>query len=211
MSVLAIIQARLGSTRLPGKAFMDICGKPMIAHVYDRVLRVAGVSDIVIAVPWSEWADWRHWASLFHYVPYNAIDAAEVPENDVLGRYARVAERRSAGVIIRITGDCPLLSAREAEHVLSLFRSSSDIEYASNISPGYVDGEDVEVFTASALQRAERTATDADDRQHVTPWLRRNCLMATLPAADATLRVKTSVDTLEDLERVRALVAGVTA
>jgi spore coat polysaccharide biosynthesis protein SpsF (cytidylyltransferase family) len=129
-------------------------------------------------------------------------------ENDVLGRYAQImAKLDDYDTVCRITGDCPMLSPRVAEQVIALYRADPHVEYASNIAPGYVDGEDVEVFSAEALAWAHRCATKPYDREHVTSWIRRNVKTATLPPRDVRYGVKTSVDTIDDLERVRQLMA----
>jgi spore coat polysaccharide biosynthesis protein SpsF (cytidylyltransferase family) len=204
MNVVCIIQARLGSTRLPRKALADLCGKPLIRHVADRAKQIRGVDRWVIAVP--SHADYQ--AIMAVSGPGGVeIAFADVDENDVLGRYAACAKTFDASVIMRLTGDCPLLNPTIAEDVLRLFWQTPDCEYASNIAPGYVDGEDVEVFTAEALARAHETADDPSDREHVTPIIRRTLQIRTLLPSQAIAGRKTSVDTLSDLERVRALMA----
>jgi spore coat polysaccharide biosynthesis protein SpsF (cytidylyltransferase family) len=191
--VLAIIQARLGSTRFPQKALADICGRSLIDHVLDRVEACDAIDHFVLAVPKGD--GWMHpWATEF-----------ECDQNDVLTRFVLA----SAGwpehdTLVRITGDCPLWSPAEAERVLALYRSIPGCEYAWNVAPGYVDGEDCEVFSRAALLQAHWHAT-GEDREHVTPWIRRNYPVATaMPISDRG-GLKTSVDTPEDLERVRQL------
>jgi glutamate-1-semialdehyde 2,1-aminomutase len=105
------------------------------------------------------------------------------------------------------------LNPRIAERVIDLYLFDqceyawNQCEYAWNVAPGYVDGEDVEVFSRTALLWAHRVATKSDDREHVTPWMRRHLRMATLQPAEDRSGLKTSVDVLEDLERVRELMA----
>jgi spore coat polysaccharide biosynthesis protein SpsF (cytidylyltransferase family) len=195
---ICVIQARLGSTRFFRKALADLAGKPVIQHVVDRAKQIDGVGEVVVAWP----------AIDFGHVPHLGVAQCFVAgrEVDVLGRYARVVERYpEAEVIVRITGDCPLLDPAIAEEVIALLDSDRDAEYASNIAPGYVDGEDVEVFSRAALEWAAREATDLYDREHVTPWIRRHCKTATLLPATSNAKPKTSIDTPEDLERVRAM------
>lgn len=193
---LCIIQARLGSTRLPGKALMDLGGSALIDHVIERVLAIPSIDHMVLAVPETD-AGLHVWATPVHGV------AAE----DVLGRFARVAEGwPDHDVIMRVSGDCPLLDPMECERVLQHYLANPSLDYVWNVSPGYVDGEDCEVFSAAMLQRAHREATDPADREHVTPWMRRHGKTATLPPLSDRRHLKTSVDTLEDLERVREMV-----
>jgi len=198
---LAIIQARLGSTRLPRKTLMDIGGKPMIQHVVERVQQIRGVDVVVLAVPHGE-AAFLPWAPI--------VVAPAVDEADVLGRFAAiVASHPDADPIMRISGDCPLLSPAICAQVLQLYQQTPGCHYAWNVARGYVDGEDCEVVSREALLCAHAWARGPFDREHVTPWVRRNVDVATLPATLRTGRRepprKTSVDTLEDLERVRQL------
>lgn len=191
MSVLCVIQARLGSKRLPNKILEPINGRPLIEHVVKRASAIGGVDQVVLAMP----------------------DAApHLHENDVLGRFAHVVSQYpDADKVVRITGDCPLLAPDLAEQVLCLYRETPHVEYAwidtRPINKGWPDGVDVEVFSRAALLWAQREADDAHDREHVTPWIRRHCKVATLlPEGDYSW-LKISVDTAEDLERVRAMAA----
>lgn len=199
MSVLCVIQARLGSSRLPRKALMDIGGKPMIRHVVERVLEIPSVDDVVLAVPAGEVRE-------LCYCSYTI--APDVPENDVLSRFAAAVQLYPEhDTILRVTGDCPLFDPDVAEAVIRLYRDAK-AWYAWNCYPGYCDGEDVEVFSRSALIRANELAIEPGDREHVTPWIRRTYPVVTLKPTHPGRR-KTSVDTLEDLEYVRALYAKI--
>lgn len=193
MSVLCVIQARLGSTRLPQKSLAWIGDRTLIDHVFERALLIQQVDQIVLAVPAGE--SLHAWET---QVP--------VAEADVLGRFAWVAEQwPEYDTIVRLTGDCPMLSPEIADLVITLYRDAH-AWYAWNVAPGYTDGEDVEVFKREALMRAHREATDPSDREHVTSWIRRNYPVVTLTPAGPRRR-KTSVDTVEDLEYVRRLYA----
>lgn len=197
--VLAVIQARLGSTRLPGKSLMAIDGKPLIQHVIDRVRRVQALDKVVVASPWLDVLAFEHagiTASTFW---------ADVPDEDVLSRYYRAAQQYQATTIMRVTGDCPLWNPRVGAAVLGLYFSCPLADYASNVAEGYVDGEDTEVFSMSALTRAHLEATDPKDREHVTPWMRRHCKTVTLFPHTTDPKPKTSVDTMSDLMYVRSL------
>jgi spore coat polysaccharide biosynthesis protein SpsF len=201
VSVLAIVQARLGSTRFPRKALADLGGRPLITHVVDRVRQVRGVDAIVLAVPHRDFD--ALWPMVLSGVSCHGPD---VPEDDVLARFVAVAAMYpQCDTIMRVTGDCPLWDPREGERVLALYQSIHGCEYAWNVAPGYVDGEDCEVFSRAALLQAHWHAT-GEDREHVTPWIRKHYPVATAMPFSDRRHLKTSVDTLEDLERVRQMV-----
>lgn len=197
--VVCIVQARLGSTRFPRKALADLGGKPVIVHVLERAAQIVGVQQTVAAIP--EVDD-----ELAHVIEAAGFDVIRGATNDVLDRYTLAALYTAADVIVRITGDCPLFSPQIAADVLALFFGTPECDYASNIAHGYVDGEDVEVFSRRALVAANLDWNlSRHDQEHVTPWMRRHCLIATLSPSNYRPGVKTSIDTPDDLERVRAL------
>lgn len=199
MSVLAIIQARLGSTRFPRKALADLGGKPLIAHVLERVRRC--VPTVVLAVPESD-------LSAFLWVPDVPVYAPGVDPNDVLARFVAVAALYPEhDTIMRVTGDCPLWDPAEGHLALFQYERLGGHHYVWNVTDGYVDGEDVEVFSRAMLLEAHWHAKDPADREHVTPYIRRRYPVATV-MPDVKRSLKTSVDTPEDLERVRALYAA---
>ena len=202
-SPLAIIQARMSSSRLPGKILAEIEGKPLLAHVIARARAIKGIDDVVVAVP-----DAYTQQTLKHYgIP--SIATPKCAESDVLCRYATIAEQfRSHDVIVRLTADCPLLDPAIAEHVLSLYyQSKSGYAWNDTRHSGYPDGCDVEVFGRDLLALAHGTATQPADLEHVTCFMRRVVKPAVLKAKEPWTGPKLSVDTAEDLERVRAIMA----
>jgi spore coat polysaccharide biosynthesis protein SpsF (cytidylyltransferase family) len=184
---------------------MDLAGKPLIVHVVDRVRQIRGIHHIVLATPMSDALPFSNVIS--H--PGVRVLAPGCPNEDVLSRFAHVLARYpDCDTVMRLTGDCPLLDPHVCESVLALYRSDPHVEYAWNCAPGYVDGEDCEVFAAAALKWAQREARDPFDREHVGPWMRRHVKTATMmPDTDRGF-LKTSVDTQEDLDRVRQMVVG---
>ena len=191
MGVVAIVQARLGSARFPRKALAELNGKPLIAHVIERVEQIRGIDDVILACPHFDGEEFQR------VLPRTTVCSPLIPDNDVLGRYAIIAEYLKCETIMRVTGDCVLFDPRIAEQVLACYDRDPLAEYASNLgSSSYTDGIDCEVFSREALLWANRAATDPHDREHVTSWLRRNVRCVTL---------KTSIDTPEDLAFVRSL------
>jgi spore coat polysaccharide biosynthesis protein SpsF len=199
---LGIIQARTGSSRLPNKAFADLMGKPLIQHVIERAQQIALIRFLVLAVPAQD-------VALFSRFGVPVYGFADVPEADVLTRFWRVAERYPAcDAIMRLTGDCPLLDPHICQQVCERYVSDPSVSYASNVHDGYIDGTDCEVFSRPALEAAYFHATDPIDREHVTAWIRRHMATATLPPAFHGRGLKTSVDTVEDLARVREMMTS---
>jgi spore coat polysaccharide biosynthesis protein SpsF len=196
-NVLCVIQARLGSTRLPRKALELIGEHPIIRHVVRRARQIEGLSGIVVATPSRVDAD-EIAAVLPRVIP--VVSYSGIAEPDVLSRFAAVCAHRMPDVVMRITADCPFLDPRIAEQVLALYHASH-CDYASNIAEGYVDGEDVEVFSRQALEEAHRMATEHSDREHVTLYIRRHLRCVTLPSSG--VGGKTSIDTMEDLLKAR--------
>lgn len=168
---VAIVQARVGSTRLPGKALLDIAGRPMIAHVLGRAIAIKGVDRVVLATTKDAADD-----ALADYARGSGIPCVRGSVTDVLDRFRQTAAEHSADVIVRVAGDCPLLDPSVSSRVLARYVQRADeFDYVSNVHPPtYPDGLDTEVFSREALERAWREAKLASDREHVTPYIWRN-------------------------------------
>jgi glutamate-1-semialdehyde 2,1-aminomutase len=167
MKTVAIVQARMGSTRLPNKVMKQISGVPMIELLLARLARATEVDEIAVAT--SE--DIRN-QPLAAHVAALGYRCYRGSENDVLDRYWQAAKAAAADVVVRITGDCPLIDPSLVDEAIRRFKAAS-VDYHSNTSPpSYPDGLDIEVFTFAALERAAREAEKAFDREHVTPFLR---------------------------------------
>ena len=200
--VLCLIQARLGSTRFPGKVLSLIDGVPMVQHVANRARQIPGVDQVIIITP--DGARWPGVRTAIWGWP-------EIDEDDVLARYARAATAIEPGsLIMRLTADCPALDPFVCGRVLYRLASSPTVDYASNdwrVS-GYPSGLDCEVFTDDILFRADCLADDPDDREHVTPWMRRHGRTGIICNPDLWAGpAKLSVDTPDDLEIVKAWLA----
>ena len=166
---VCIVQARVGSTRLPGKVLAPIGGTPVLTHVLRRCQAIAGVDDVVCATV--DGPDGEPVAALA-----KALDIAVFrgSETDVLARYHGAAHAAAADIVLRITSDCPLIDPEVCAAVLEL-RAEAAADYAANnMPPSWPHGLDCEAFTIAALDEAKETARDPADREHVTPWIRRN-------------------------------------
>lgn len=168
MKIMALVQARMGSTRLPGKVMRPIKGIPMIELLLARLADSREVSQIIVVTSMDE----RN-ASLVEHVEALGYICEQGSENDVLDRYFQAAKEHHADVIVRITGDCPLVDPDLVDMAISRYLAE-DLDYlCNNYPPTYPDGLDIEIFSFKALKKAWEEATDPFDREHVTPYLRR--------------------------------------
>jgi glutamate-1-semialdehyde 2,1-aminomutase len=167
MKTIAIIQARMGSTRLPNKVMRPIDGVPMIGLLLERLRGSRHIDEIVVATSANPLND-----PLDEYVTRLGFKVYRGSEDDVLDRYYQVARQLDAEVVLRITGDCPLIDAALVDQVIEEFRRSG-ADYASNVEPPtFPDGLDTEVFSRASLDTAWQEAVSRHDREHVTPYIR---------------------------------------
>ena len=205
MKTVAIIQARMGSTRLPGKVFSNLSGRPALAWVVRAAQAAVGVDEIWVATS-SNAAD----DAVAQWCKTNAIPVHRGSERDVLDRYAGAIHASAAEVVVRLTADCPLLDPSVIAQTIRL-RAVTGVDYASNVDPPtWPDGLDCEAVTAMALLAAAKEATRDSDREHVTPFIRNNrarfsseTLIAPLPGLAAE---RWTLDTPND----RAFLAALT-
>lgn len=167
MKVVALVQARMGSTRLPNKVMKLINGVPMIELLLSRLSRTEEIDEIVVATS----VDTRN-QTLVDHVRKLGYACELGSENDVLDRFVRAAKAHQADVVVRITADCPLTDPALVDEVIRGFKAAG-VDYFSNVGPPtYPDGLSVEVCTFKALERASRETPKPHDREHVTPYLR---------------------------------------
>ena len=205
MTTVALIQARMGSTRLPGKVLTDLGGRPVLDWVVAAGEAVPGVDRVAVATSDAPGDD-----AIESWCAERSVTCHRGPEADVLERFRLAAAAEGAATIMRLTADSPLLDPQVCGQVLVLHERSG-ADYASNVDPpNWPDGLDCEVFTAAALNTAARTAVRASEREHVTPFIRNNrtrfravSLSCPLPGID---HLRWALDTPEDLAFLRALV-----
>jgi glutamate-1-semialdehyde 2,1-aminomutase len=190
----------MGSARFPNKVMQPICATPMIGLLLGRLAKARRIDQIVLAT--SE--DPRN-EQLAHYVRELGYEVYRGSEEDVLDRYYVAAKRYGADVVVRITGDCPLIDPEVVDAVIEKF-SSSGVDYASNSAPPtYPDGLDTEVFSAQALEAAWSGANSSYEREHVTPFMSESSQFARgshVNASDESAE-RWTVDEPEDFEVVR--------
>jgi glutamate-1-semialdehyde 2,1-aminomutase len=167
--ILAIVQARMGSTRLPGKVLKKVCGKPLIEILLHRLSRAKKIDKIILATSVSKEND-----SLTETVEKLGFDVFRGSEDDVLDRYYEAAKPYSLEAVVRITGDCPIIDPQLVDEVIGLYQENN-VDYVSNTEPStYPDGLDTEVFSFIALETAYNKAVESFEREHVTPFIRTN-------------------------------------
>lgn len=167
MRVVAIVQARMGSTRLPNKVMKKINGVPMIELILSRLSQSKELDQVVVATS----VDPKN-VPLVKHVKSLGYACELGSENDVLQRYINAAKAHHADTVVRITGDCPLVDPELVDECIRRFRAGS-VDYFSNTNPPtYPDGLDIEVVTLAALNRAILESDKSFDHEHVTPYVR---------------------------------------
>ena len=202
---VVLIQARQGSNRLPGKSLRPMLGRPMIHHVIERA-KAIGFLRVWLVTSLDERDD-----GLANEADKQGVDVYRGSEWDVLQRMADAARLSRADVVVRLTGDCPLLAPDVSRIVIDKFLDGAGkYRYASNDTDrsGWPDGTDTEVFSADDLYESCMLAAVQDDREHVTRYMRR-----VLPASEMLMlaceetwkHLKLSVDRMDDFKRVEEI------
>jgi spore coat polysaccharide biosynthesis protein SpsF len=208
LNVAAIIQARMGSARLPGKVMFDLCGHSVLAHVVRRIQAAQGIGTVVVATTTLAADD-----AVAAEAERRGARVYRGSEHDVLSRYYEAGRREGADVVVRITADCPLIDPELVGSMVARFVSLKErnrVDYLSNtLERSFPRGLDAEVFSMAALERAWREAASAAEREHVTPYLYRHPELFRLgnhvDAHDRS-RLRLTLDTPEDWAVIHAVV-----
>lgn len=206
MKVTAIIQARMGSTRLPGKVLKEVKNKALLEYQLERVRQSLLIDDIVIATTQSE-KD----TLIVEFCNDRRIHVFKGAEDNVLERYYQAAKKHDADVIVRLTSDCPLIDPELIDEVIRLYLKSEDnIDYASNtLARSYPRGLDIEVFSFEALEISYQQAVLEIEREHVTPYIYNNpekFKLVNLNSLEDFSYHRWTVDTAEDFELVKRII-----
>lgn len=203
MKIVAIIQARMGSTRLPGKVLMDLGGETVLARAVLRLRRARLVQEILIATTTAGGDDIiiRECARL-------RLPFYRGSEADVLDRYYCASRECGAEVVVRVTSDCPLIDPELVDETVQIL-IEQHADYASNVSPRtYPRGLDTEAFTVTALEQVWREAREPHQREHVTPYFYEHPERFRLASARGQVdynRYRWTLDTAEDLQLIRTI------
>jgi spore coat polysaccharide biosynthesis protein SpsF len=205
LRVVAIIQARMGSTRLPGKVLKDVEGETVLARVINRLRRARLINELLVATTDGPTDD-----AIVKECRSLSIRVSRGNQDDVLDRYFRAAQLAKAEVVVRITSDCPLIDPEITDKTITAFLEARP-DYASNaLVRTYPRGLDTEVMSVAALGRAWQQARKPYEREHVTPYIYEHPVefkLLSVPGDVDHSGHRWTVDTREDLEFVQAMYA----
>jgi spore coat polysaccharide biosynthesis protein SpsF len=173
MRIVVVVQARTGSTRLPGKVLMPLAGRPLLLRMLERVLAARTPSAVVVATTVD-----RHDDAIAALAEEAGVACVRGHPTDLLDRHYSAAVTCRADVIVKIPSDCPLIDPFVIDRVIGYYKTYADrADFVSNLHPAtYPDGNDVEVFPISVLETAWIESAEAHEREHTTPfiWERRD-------------------------------------
>ncbi|MDD3223512.1 MAG: glycosyltransferase family protein [Clostridium sp.] len=171
MNIICIVQARMGSERLPGKVIKPILNKPMVLYTLERLNRSKYIDKIILATSNRDIEK-----PLVNIVKNSGFEAFLGDEADVLKRYKEASDKYNGDIIIRVTGDCPLIDWTITDNVISHFLMYNYNYVRLDVPDSFVRGFDVEVFSKSALDKVYECTEDLDDmyREHVTLYMYRH-------------------------------------
>ena len=200
MKVVCLVQARVGSTRLPGKILKEICGKTILHHEIDRLKKCKEIDEIVIAT-----TDKKDDDKIVNEAKKLSVKYFRGSENDVLSRFYYSAKENNADIIVRVTSDCPCIDFEILDKMLIYFKEKykeKQVDYLSNtIKRTYPRGYDIEIFTFSALEKSYINAKKEYEREHVTPYIydkTNNFLKLSFENKEDYSKYRVTLDTIED-------------
>ncbi len=202
--VYVIAQARMGSTRLPGKVMKELAGRTVLEHVMERCRRIGGVAGVICATATTPDCD-----VIAELCARRGLACFRGSEEDVLARYYHAAKEVGADVVIRVTCDNPLISPQAAEMVLRALLESGAAYACNDMPPSWPHGLNVEAFPFEILERMHEEARRPEEREHVSPWIRERAeamgyVNVPCPAGDFS-RLRLTLDTPEDWAFLTAL------
>lgn len=200
------VQARMGSTRLPGKVLKQVLGKPLLHYLLERLKHVKNASAIRVLTS-TEPAD----DAIAHFCDKFGVSVYRGSKEDVLDRYYQAEQKYRPDAIVRITGDCPLIDPTIVDKVISTFnKEPSHWNYVSNsLQRTFPRGLDTEIFTAAALEKTFREAKNPSEREHVTLYMYRHpekFNLKNVASATDLSHHRWTVDTQEDFELIKLII-----
>lgn len=206
LRICATIEARMTSARLPGKVLMDAAGKPMLAHMIERLRRVARLDDIIVATTTNDTDD-----PVVALAEQLGVGCFRGSEEDVLGRVLGAARANDVDLIVETTGDCPLIDPAIVTDVID-FYLAANVDYVSNaLAPRtFPVGMDTQIFATDILADVDRRTNAPGDREHVSLYIYNNpdryrVAAVTAPAHHHAPDLRLTLDTPEDLRVIRSV------
>lgn len=206
MKTAILVQARMTSTRLPGKVLKQVLGKSLLEYQIERLQRVKLADEIAIATTTKKTDD-----PIIDLCDRLSVAYFRGSEEDVLERYYQAATEHKADAIVRVTSDCPLIDPQVINQVIDYYvQNQSTYDYVSNcIKRTYPRGMDTEVFSFSVLEQAFKEATAQPDREHVTPFIHRQperYRVGHVTYSKDYSHHRWTVDTPEDFELIKKII-----
>lgn len=206
MRIEAFIQARMGSTRLPGKVLKEVLGRPLLDYLVERVAQASEIAEIVILTTTKAADD-----PIALFCQEKNLPCFRGSEEDVLERYYQCALQRKPDGVVRITADCPVIDPEVIDQVVAVFRESwPALDYVSNgLERTFPRGLDVEVFSYEALEIAYLNGKLPEEREHVTPFIYRHPELfnfKNVSLSPSMAQHRWTVDTPEDFELIKLLI-----
>ena len=206
--VIASIQVRYNSTRLPGKVLKKICGKPMLELMLERLSKSKLIDEIIIATTINKNDD-----PIFELAKKLGYKVFRGDENDCLDRHYQAIKNSNGNFICKITSDCPLIDPEIVDKVIGYyFENEKKFDYVSNVHPAtFPDGLDVEMFSLDTLERAWKEAKNQDEREHTTTYMWKNPLIFRIGSVTMSKgenlfkKERWTVDYPEDFEFIKAI------
>lgn len=205
MKVTAIIQARMGSTRLPGKILKKVNGKPLLFYQLERIKGSKLIDEIVIATTINQQDN-----EIVSFCEQYGVSYYRGSETDVLSRYFNAAVKFNADIIVRLTSDCPIIDVEVVDKTIQYFLELDYCDYVSNtLERTFPRGLDTEVFSYIALEKAYKEAFLEGDREHVTPYFYSNQNIFAVGSLKNNInysKYRLTVDTEEDFELIKLII-----
>lgn len=206
MRVMIFVQARMGSTRLPGKVLKQVLGRPLLSYLVERLKDVKNAQGFLILTTISPKDD-----VIVEFCEKEKIPYFRGPENDVLARYYQAALKWKPDAIVRTTADCPLTDPEIIDQIISAFvDAKTPLDYLSNVlERSYPKGLDCEIFSFKALERAFKETDDPYNREHVSPYFYRNpeqFSIKNIALPKDYSKYRWTVDTKEDFELIEKMI-----
>ncbi|EON70439.1 cytidylyltransferase domain-containing protein [Lysinibacillus sphaericus] len=210
MRVVAIIQARMGSMRLPGKILKEVNGRSLLSYQLERLKGSRFIDEIVIATTTEDQDD-----KIVTFCEQQDVSYHRGSETDVLARYYEAALKYNADAIVRITSDCPIIDVQVVDKTIQYFLKSGHCDYVSNtVERTYPRGLDTEIFTFAALEKAHKEASLEWEREHVTAYFYTNQDVFKVGQAKNDTdysKYRWTVDTEEDFELIKNIIEALYA